>query len=404
MVPDGPAVAEIYPALRALLDGEGPALLPVPAADPVRRRILVEALRPDDAPSDPAAPRAGELAPLPGDTALIAATSGSTGTPKGAMLPLRALRSSAEATEERLAGPGRWLLALPAHHIAGMQVVLRALAAGAPPEVLDVSAGFDPAALPAAVRALESASGTAAGTDTPLYTSLVPGQLLKILDHPDHAPIAALARFHTVLLGGAASDPQLLERAAEAGISVVRTYGSSETAGGCVYDGVPLAGTEVHIDADSRVWLGGPTVASGYRNAPGHPAFAEPGWFRTDDAGLLSEGVGELRILGRLDAAISVGGLTILPQVIEAALREHPAVGEAVVVGEPDPRLGSRLVAVIQRSSGQTIEPGPHEMTTWVRERLGAHSSPARFEWVDALPLLGNGKIDRKLVEARVRQ
>lgn len=400
-VPDGPGVASVYGPLRALLDGEGPALLPVPAADPVRRRILVEAMRPEDAggPAEPgdADDAGGALAPLADGTALVVATSGSTGTPKGAMLPLRAVRSSAAATERRLSGPGRWLLALPAHHIAGLQVVLRALAAGSEPEVLDVSGGFDPAALPGAVRTLGSGGG-----DAPLYTSLVPGQLLKVLDHPDPAAAEALARFDAVLLGGAASDPALLERAADAGVTVVRTYGSSETAGGCVYDGVPLDGTTVELDDDGRVWLGGPTVASGYRNAPGHPAFRAAGWFRTDDAGTWGPD-GDLRILGRLDAAISVGGLTVLPQVVEAALREHPAVAEAVVVGEPDPRLGSRLVAVIQRGEAGAA-PDDATLSAWVRARLGEHSAPARYAWTGALPLLANGKIDRKRVEAEVRQ
>ena len=384
-----------------LVDGAGPALLPVPASDAARRRILVDALRPDDAPA--ASGRSPEhdaastpLAPLGEDTALVVATSGSTGTPKGAMLSASALHASAVATEHRLAGPGRWLLALPAHHIAGLQVVLRSLLAGAEPDVLDVSAGFDPLSLPGAVRALATSAG-----DRPLYTSLIPGQLRKVLDHPSDGPAAALARFHTVLLGGAAAAPELLERAATAGINVVRTYGSSETAGGCVYDGVPLAGTEVEIDEDSRVWLGGPTVAGGYRNAPGHEAFSRPGWFRTEDAGSFAED-GALRILGRLDTAVSVGGLTIVPQVVEAALAAHPAISEAVVVGVPDTRLGHRLAAAIIPAASASVPP-PAELSSWVRERLGRHAAPTTYDVMGEWPLLANGKVDRKEIERRVR-
>lgn len=384
-----------------LVDGAGPALLPVPASDTARRRILVDALRPDDAPASggrsPEHDAASTpLAPLGEDTALVVATSGSTGTPKGAMLSASALHASAVATEDRLAGPGRWLLALPAHHIAGLQVVLRSLLAGAEPHVLDVSAGFDPLSLPGAVRSLEASAG-----DRPLYTSLIPGQLRKVLDHPSDGPAASLARFHTVLLGGAAAAPELLERAATAGINVVRTYGSSETAGGCVYDGVPLAGTEVEIDDDSRVWLGGPTVAGGYRNAPGHEAFSRPGWFRTEDAGSFADD-GALRILGRLDTAVSVGGLTIVPQVVEAALAAHPAISEAVVVGVPDTRLGHRLAAAIIPAASATVPP-PAELSSWVREQLGRHAAPATYDVMGEWPLLANGKVDRKEIERRVR-
>src|SRR5699024_9161698 len=162
--------------------------------------------------------------------ALVVSTSGSTGTPKGAMLPATALSASAAATDLALGGPGRWILTLPGHHIAGIQVMLRSLRAGHEPVIVDVSRGFDPAALPAA-------------DGGPLaYTSLVPGQLAKVLDEGPAEAVAALARLNAVLLGGAATAPELLERAADAGIRVVRTYGMSETAGGCVYDGVPLDG------------------------------------------------------------------------------------------------------------------------------------------------------------------
>lgn len=380
-VGDGAEVAAIYPALRALLDDSGPALLPVPAADPARARLLREAMAPDT----PIDPRAG----------LVVATSGSTGTPKGAMLSAAALRASAAATEARLDGPGRWILALPAHHIAGLQVVLRALAAGHPPFLVDVRHGFSPDDLVGAA----TTAGREAGSD-PVYVSLVPGQLLKVLDHPDPRPAAALASCAAVLLGGAAAEPGLLERAAARGISVVRTYGSSETAGGCVYDGLPLDGTEVEVDAESRIWLGGATVALGYRNAPGHAAFARPGWFRTDDAGTLAAD-GTLQVLGRLDGAVSVGGLTVLPEVVERALLAHPAVGQAVVVGVPDRRLGSRLEAMIVPAAGHTA-PAAGELSDSVREVLGEHAAPAGYVVIQHLPTLANGKPDRQAIRRRL--
>src|ERR1700721_4855347 len=102
------------------------------------------------------------------------------------------------------------------------------------------------------------------------------------------------------------------ERGSAAGISVVRTYGMSETAGGCVYDGLPLDGVRLRID-DGRIVIGGPTLAKGYRNPPDPDPFAEAGWFRTDDVGVVDDS-GALSVLGRVDDAISTGGLNVLPQ------------------------------------------------------------------------------------------
>ena len=103
--------------------------------------------------------------------------------------------------------------------------------------------------------------------------------------------------------------------------SVVRTYGMSETAVGCVYDGRPLDGVRMRID-DGRVVLGGATVAKGYRNPVDPDPFVESGWFRTDDVGTVDDS-GVSTVLGRADDAISTGGLTVLPQLVEAAMASH---------------------------------------------------------------------------------
>src|SRR5699024_7403613 len=146
--------ADVGPALTALADalaGRGPALLPVPAGDRVGAARLTRAF-----PAGTA---------VPTGTAVVTATSGTTGTPKGALLTAAALRASASATHDRLGGPGTWLLALPGHHIAGIQVLVRSLEAGTEPAVLDVTDGFDPASLAAVAQAM--APGRR-------YTSLVP--------------------------------------------------------------------------------------------------------------------------------------------------------------------------------------------------------------------------------------
>ncbi|OAK52323.1 o-succinylbenzoate--CoA ligase [Rhodococcoides kyotonense] len=361
-IPTGEAAADLLPRLRSVLDGSSPAVLPVPAADERETARLRDALAPGTEIDDAAA--------------LVVATSGTTGTPKGAMLSASALRASGTATYDRLGGPGSWLLALPAHHIAGMQVLLRSALAGTDPVILDVAAGFDPSSLPGAVARMSGRR----------YTSLVPTQLVKVLDDP--AATEALASFDAVLLGGAATPVPLRERASAAGIRLVRTYGMSETAGGCVYDGVPLDGVTVRLD-DGRVVLGGATVALGYRGMPDHPAFAEPGWFRTDDTGLLTDGV--LSIQGRLDEAISTGGLTVVPQVVEAALVTHPLVRECAVLGLPDERLGQRVVAAVVASGPLTLE----SLREHVIRTLDPTAAPRELFLVDALPVRGPGKVDR---------
>ncbi|GAB2642103.1 o-succinylbenzoate--CoA ligase [Gordonia jinhuaensis] len=357
----------------------GDARLPVPADDPAETARLTQALAPGT--------------PIDDRTALVMATSGTTGVPKGAMLTADALAASADATHAYLGGAGNWLLALPAHHIAGMQVLLRAIRAGHTPHVIDVSAGFDPEALVEAVAAMDAPRR---------YTSLVPTQLHKVLDSP--AATDALRQFDAVLVGGAATPAALHARAQRAGIRLTRTYGMSETCGGCVYDGTPLRDTIIRIDdpdADGvgRVLLGGPTVALGYRGHPDHPAFAEPGFFTTDDLGVFGDGV--LSIVGRADEAISSGGLTVIPQVVEAAILADERIADAAVFGMPDERLGERVVAAVVAGdiAADLVEQAVKQA---VGARLDRYAVPREVFVVHALPRRGPGKIDRRTLREKL--
>jgi O-succinylbenzoic acid--CoA ligase len=200
-----------------------------------------------------------------------------------------------------------------------------------------------------------------------------------------------------VLIGGGPMPVGLAERALVAGISVVRTYGMSEMAGGCVYDGVPLDGVVVRID-DGRVVLGGATLAKGYRNPSEPDPFEEPGWFRTDDIGAVDDS-GVLRVLGRVDDAISTGGLTVLPQLVEAALATHPAVADCAVFGVADERLGQRVVAAVV-ATGRAA-PTLAELRAHVASTLSPTAAPREIHLVDELPRRGIGKVDRRELAAR---
>jgi O-succinylbenzoic acid--CoA ligase len=301
------------------------------------------------------------------------------------MLTASALTASAEATHRRLGGPGRWLLALPAYHVAGLQVLVRSLIADTTPVAVDARGDGD-----------ELASAVASLGSGRRYASLVAAQLDKALRHP--VATGALAYLDAVLIGGGPMPARLAERASAAGISVVRTYGMSETAGGCVYDGVPLDGVLVRID-DGRVVLGGATLAKGYRNPAEPDPFAEPGWFRTDDIGAVDDS-GLLRVLGRVDDAISTGGLTVLPQLVEAALATHPAVADSAVFGVADARLGQRVVAAVVVAPG-CAAPTVAELRSHVASTLSPTAAPREIHLVDELPRRGIGKVDRGELAAR---
>jgi O-succinylbenzoic acid--CoA ligase len=320
----------------------------------------------------------------PGDgAAVVIATSGSTGAAKHVVLSARALRASANATAERLGGPARWLLALPAHHVAGVQVVVRSLLAGATPVVQDLRAGFRPDAFAAATREL--------GTDR-RCTSLVPTQLGRLLD-AGGAALDALRGFSAVLVGGAALAPHLHERALAAGVEVVTTYGMSETAGGCVYDGVPLGGVGVELEEDGRIRIGGPTLADGYLGDPGltAAAFAD-GWYRTGDLGRWR--AGRLDVLGRADDVIVTGGEKVAPATVEKVLAAQEGVVAACVVGVPDPEWG-QVVAAAVVPDGPLDAALTERLRSAVRAALGRAAVPRILRAVPRIPLRGIGKPDR---------
>lgn len=303
----------------------------------------------------------------------IVETSGSTGRPKRVMLSQRAVHASIELSARRLGERGRWLLALPPSYVAGVNVITRALAAGAPPVVLAEHGSFTEAA--------------AALGEGPRFVSLVPTQLHRLLE----TDASVLARFHTVLLGGGPIDPTLRRRATEAGAHVVATYGSAETCGGCVYDGLPFDGVGLAIGADGRVRIGGPTLFDGYE---GDPALTgevlADGWFLTSDAGRLDED-GRLQLLGRVDDMVVTGGVNVPAAMVARRLREHPAVGAAEVLGVPDEEWGNRLVAYV----ATTTDLGLDELRDWVGEAHPRSWAPRQLVVLPEIPHLPNGKADR---------
>lgn len=388
-------------ALAAALAGEGPAVEFGPGAESGRTREPALAT-----PDDPTAaawriwrPTAG-AGGLPEGTAVVVRTSGSTGEPKATALTVEALAASSAATAVRLRGEGQWLLALPLDYVAGVQVLVRSLFAGTRPWAMDLADGFRPEAFADAAEAL---------TDPIRLTSLVPTQLRRLLDDGSPRVLAALTRFNAVLLGGGPMPHGLLERAREAGVRAVTTYGSAETCGGCVYDGVPLDGVDVQL-VDGRVWLGGDVVAAGYvgdsERTAEHFRADEDGrrWYVSSDLGEFGPD-GRLRILGRADDVVITGGVKASAASVAAAIEALPGVREAFVAGIDDPEWGQVLAAaVVLRDPAEESATGgqdpartavPESLRAAAAERLG-RLTPKAWLVLDALPLLPNGKPDRR--------
>jgi len=329
--------------------------------------------------------------------ATIIFTSGTTGRPKGAVLTHGNHAASAHAWAGLLrALPShRWLACLPLFHVAGLAMVVRASRWGAR---LDVVPAFDASAVS---KALE------AGVT---HLSLVPAQLEQLLLLRDGYPVPAT--LEAVLLGGGPIPPDSLARARNAGYPVLTTYGMTETGSGIASGGAdaatrddplagrPLPGVELRIEADGatdgsgEILVRGGMVFAGYVGDDAATADRlRDGWLHTGDIGSISE-TGLLRVLDRRDDLIISGGENVYPAEVEAVLRSHPDVIEAVVVGAPDPRWGSVPVAAIVLQPATA--PSDAQLQAHCRERSAAYKVPVRFERCTELPRDALGKIRRQ--------
>ena len=358
-----PRPEAVLEALRAALSGSGPAVLVAESttrvADAVARRV-----------------------------ALVVETSGSTARPKRVALSSDALLASAAASASATGGHGQWLLALPTHYIAGLNVLVRSIASETQPVVLD-DGPFDPLAFARAAQRMDADLR---------FTSVVPAQLSRLLDTADALP--ALRRFDRILVGGQSTPQVLLDRAVELGVSLTRTYGSSETSGGCVYDGTPIGNVRARV-VGGELQLSGAVLAEGYLDDEERTSAAfvdDEGtrWYRTGDTGEVAvsgdgggDGGVEVRVTGRLDDVIISGGIKVSLADVERVVRGIRGQADAVVVRAPSERWGE--VPVVITSSPIDLD----EVRAVVRTELAAAAAPDRVIVIEAIPLLASGKPDR---------
>lgn len=384
----GPRLA--LPALKAALDGSGPAIAPLPDGPPQLLNLIRTAIKPDDSSY-----------PLESnDIALVAATSGSTGLPRGVLITQGALYASAHAFANRFGKDARWVLSVPAHRIAGIMVMVRAHLLGNPYEVDPSIGGFKPFNAVTFAATTMSAKRKSDIDGRPMMVSLVPTQIARLIESGS-VGIEALQSFEVVLSGAAATPQPLLEKMREYGIKVSISYGMTETCGGCVFDGRPLDGVNISLGTKDdvepgRISISGPVVASGYRlrRDLNSVTFID-GRLVTHDVGKL-DSQDLLHVLGRLDDVVTVGGVNVALSAVEALIRHHRDIEDVAVIDVYDELWGSLPMAYVVLRNANVDTP---TLTTAIQDaiaqRIGRAATPRTIHFVDALPMLDSGKVDR---------
>jgi o-succinylbenzoate---CoA ligase len=297
-------------------------------------------------------------APVDDEVGLVMLTSGSSGRPKAAELTWAALSASAALTQSSLrrnAAPV-WYPVLPATHIGGLAVLLRAI-------LSDGSLVWGDA------DHLEEGPSRGA-----THVAVVRAHLARY----------DLSRYETVLLGGA-RPPQTLDS------NVITTWGMTETGSGIVYDGYPLPGVDVAA-SDGELLVRTPTLFRSYRDAARPSAIGPDGrndWFPTGDAGEVVDN--RVRVRGRLAYVINTGGEKVWPEDLEGVLSRVAGVRDVAVTGVDDEEWGQRVLALVV-TDGEPCDDALREVAA---EHVGPWAKPKEIRYVAAIPRTSNGKIRR---------
>lgn len=335
----------------------------------------------------------------PSAPALIGYTSGTTGRPKGAVLSHANLLASVEALRLawRWTPRDRLVLTLPLFHMHGLGVGLHGtLHAGACAILLprfDEDAVFD---------AIEAHAAT-------LFFG-VPTLYHRLVEAPRTRALSGLR----LCVSGSAPLPADLHRRFEAvtGQRILERYGMTETAmlvsnpvegerrPGTV--GLPLPGVEVRLVGEpAEIEVRGPNVFAGYWERPeaNAEAFTPDGWFRTGDLGDCDD-AGYLRIAGRAKELVISGGYNVYPREVEDALRRHPDIEDAAVIGTPSAEWGELVTAYVVARRDVPLQ----ALRAFLADRLAPYKHPRQLHRVDALPRNALGKVQKhRLAEGRVR-
>jgi len=296
--------------------------------------------------------------PVDDEIGLVMLTSGSSGEPKAVELTWDALRASAQLTQAtlRIDRPPIWFPCLPANHIGGLAVLLRAVLSDAQLLWGDID---------------NIGAGASRGAT---HVSVVRAQLAR----------NDMSGYYKVLLGGAKPPSALPD-------NVSTTWGMTETGSGVVYDGTPLPSVDVS-SVDGQLCVRTPTLFRSYRSEPRPTILGPDGrddWFPTGDAGGVTNGIVAVR--GRLGFLINTGGEKLWPEDLETALATIKGVRDVAVTSIDDPEWGQRVVALIVTDGSRVDE----SVRAVAEERIGPWAKPKDIRYVVAIPRTVNGKLRR---------
>jgi O-succinylbenzoic acid--CoA ligase len=297
--------------------------------------------------------------------AIVVHTSGTSGAPRPVRLTFGNWLWSALGSAVALGvDPAeRWLCALPLSHVGGLSIVMR-------------SAIYGTTAIVHERFETERVLGELMRPDGPTLISVVPTTLRRLLDAGLRRPPA----LRWALVGGAPIPPELVGRAAAAGVPVATTYGLTEACSQVTTLGAPLFCTRVELADDGEILVSGPTVAPGSGPV-----------LHTGDLGVWNAD-GALHVTGRKSETIVTGGENVAPTEVEAVLETHPAVAEAAVHGRPDPEWGEAVVATVVTRT----DVDPEALRAHCAARLAPYKVPKAIAFADALPRTRSGKLLRR--------
>ncbi|MEA2478857.1 MAG: fatty-acyl-CoA synthase, partial [Thermoleophilaceae bacterium] len=337
------------------------------------------------------------------DVAAVLYTSGTTGEPKGALV-----RHATElhcAAEMRAAigldEDDRCALVVPVSHAFGLLCLLTSLTAGAESVLVDRTLSPGPL-----VEAMERRSVTVLHGSPPLFAGFLSAR-------PD-----GLASLRGGFTAGSHCPPELIERLEGTGAAVLNCWGMTEIGAGTVCRatdppharghtvGRPLPGYELRTAAhpaagpgEGEIQVRGEHVTPGYFRRDELTAAAfDDGWFRTGDLGSI-DAAGYVTISGRAKDVVHVAGFNVAPAEVEGFLLTHPDVQQAVVIGEPHPKMGEALRAFVVPRAGADL--GAPELVRFARAGIAGYKVPYAIELLPELPALASGKPDRVALAAK---
>ena len=415
------------PELLSQLQDSDPSLVvhegaPGAKAKERRRRWQLASELMAEAASARAEPVLGDLLDLGSPHAIIY-TSGSSGTPKGVELTLSNLMWNAISVGLRTGAStdDRWLLCMPLFHVGGYSIIFRSVLHGSG---VVLHPKFDPKLVS---RSLDK--------DGITITSFVPTMLSEVLDARGGKPLDPRVRI--IFLGGGPPPFRLVSDVRKRRLPVLLTYGMTETCSqvavskawasskGPAYTSVfpsevsvLRAGTKTSVlfaepGEVGEVAVRGPTLFRGYWRKPALTSGRFKGeWFLTGDLGILQPGIepsgrreNGIVILGRKDEMIVSGGEKVFPAEVETALREHPAVRDALVVGIDDAKWGQKVVAVVEaKAELRDGPPSALELSAFLREKVGSYKIPKEYRFWASLPRTPTGKARRAAVRLLVER